>query len=155
MKTLTMILVLLTASVVWGQSLPEAPAPKFLNRETVTEISALTVLEAADAFTSVDLEGHGYREFNPIARPFMHSRIGTAAYFTGSTAIAIGEGWFCHRMAVRHPNHRKFWTVAEHVAFSANITLESLSVANNGWNMANLKRPQPTNNSPIPVPPHF
>jgi hypothetical protein len=58
-------------------------------------------------------------------------------------------------MAVKHPKHRKFWNVAEHVAFSANITLESLSVANNGWNMANLKRPRPIDNSPIPVPTHF
>src|SRR6266481_1732855 len=105
-------------------SLPDAPSQHhFWTLETKINTGILTGLVAADAITTQRGLERGYREANPIMRPFVTR--GTAGQAAGS-ALGFGAGlgtiYLLHKT-----NHHK----AERIAMRLMIGVQSAVVANN------------------------
>ena len=129
MKAL-LTLLLLTASAAAqsfatpSSSLPDAPSQHhFWTLETKINTGILAGLVAADAITTQRGLERGYREANPIMRPFVTR--GTAGQAAGS-ALGFGAGlgtiYLLHKT-----NHHK----AERMAMRLMIGVQSAVVANN------------------------
>ncbi len=128
MKAL-LALLLLTASAAaqnfaTPSSLPDAPSQHhFWTLETKINTGILAGLVAADAITTQRGIEQGYREANPIMRPFVTR--GTAGQTVGS-ALGFGAGlgtiYLLHKT-----NHHK----AERIAMRLMIGVQSAVVANN------------------------
>jgi len=128
MKTL---LLLLAFPLTSAAQLPNAPTPKFLTKEKIVGIAALTALDTIDAYTTTRYQDAGGQEQNPIARPFVKSHHATAMYFSASLGLAIGGTWLCHHEAIRHPRHKKAWQIAERVILWGNVAEEIYVVVPN------------------------
>ena len=95
--------------------LPEAPTPtnavdglvvlktqkpqhKFLDVENSLGLSLMASSLIADSLsTQKALAYPGFHEVNPLARPFMQTRGGAAAYTAGSFAFLAGTAYVMHR----------------------------------------------------------
>ena len=107
-----------------SSSLSDAPSQHhFWTLETKINTGILTGLVAADAITTQRGLERGYREANPIMRPFVTR--GTAGQAAGS-ALGFGAGlgtiYLLHKT-----NHHK----AERIAMRLMIGVQSAVVANN------------------------
>ena len=131
MKGLLALLVLIVATTASAQnfvasssSLPDAPSQHhFWTVETKVNTGILAGLIAADAITTQRGLSQGYREANPIMRPFVTR--GTAGQAAGSAlgfGAALGTVYILHKT-----NHHK----AERVAMRLMIGVQSAVVANN------------------------
>lgn len=81
---------------------PSAPEPKpvhrFLDLKNSLAISSFAVTLAGDSLsTQKGLGQAGYREINPVARPFVQSRTGAVVYATGSFALVTGGMYLAHK----------------------------------------------------------
>jgi hypothetical protein len=132
MKAL-LALLLLTASAA-AQSLvapssslsqlPDAPSQhRFWNFETKMNTGIFAGLVAADAITTQRGLSQGYREANPIMRPFVTRGIaGQAAGSALGFGAGLGTVYLLHKT-----NHHK----AERIAMRLMIGVQSAVVANN------------------------
>jgi hypothetical protein len=104
--------------------LPDAPSQHhFWTLETKVNTGILAGLVAADAITTQRGLSQGYREANPIMRPFVTR--GTAGQAAGS---ALGFGAALSTVYILHKtNHHK----AERIALRLMIGVQSAVVANN------------------------
>jgi hypothetical protein len=105
-------------------SLPDAPSQHhFWNLETKVNTGILAGLVAADAFTTQRGLNNGYREANPIMRPFVTQGVaGQAAGSALGFGAALGTVYILHRT-----NHHK----AERIAMRLMIGVQSAVVASN------------------------
>jgi uncharacterized protein DUF5658 len=103
---------------------PDAPSQHhFWTLETKVNTGILAGLVAADAITTQRGLSQGYRESNPIMRPFVTR--GTAGQAAGSAlgfGAALGTVYILHKT-----NHHK----AERIAMRLMIGVQSAVVANN------------------------
>jgi hypothetical protein len=76
-----------------------APRPhRFFDVRNSLGLAALAATLSADALsTQKGLAYPGFREMNPIARPFVQTRAGAAAYSAGSFALLAGTMYVAHR----------------------------------------------------------
>lgn len=129
MKALLTILLLAAAAsaqnfVAPSSSLPDAPSQhRFWTLEKKVDVGILAGLIAADAFTTQRGLNQGYREANPVMRPFV-SR-GTAGQAVGS---ALGFGAGLGTVYLLHKTHHH---KAERIAMRLIIGVQSAVVANN------------------------
>jgi hypothetical protein len=105
-------------------ALPDAPSQHhFWNVETKVNTGILAGLVAADAFTTQRGLNNGYREANPIMRPFVTQGVaGQAAGSALGFGAALGTVYILHRT-----NHHK----AERIAMRLMIGVQSAVVASN------------------------
>ena len=74
------------------------PQHKFFDTRNTFGFTALAVSLTADALsTQKGLAYPGFREMNPIARPFVQTRAGAAAYSAGSFALLAGTMYAAHK----------------------------------------------------------
>jgi len=70
----------------------------FFDRTNALALTSLAVGLSADALsTQKGLSRPGFYEMNPLARPFVGSRAGAAAYSAGSFALMAGGMYVAHR----------------------------------------------------------
>ena len=129
MKALLAILALTVTAAAQNfasptSSLPDAPSQHhFWTLETKINTGIFAGLVAADAITTQNGLSQGYREANPIMRPFVTR--GTAGQAAGS---ALGFGAGLGTMYLLHKtNHHK----AERIAMRLMIGVQSAVVASN------------------------
>lgn len=98
--TITMLLLSVAAQ---AQDLPEAPKPR--QKTFTVELALAGAAISADGYSSYKISG----EINPVARPFVSSTAGTAAYFGGSFAVLL----YGNRLLRNHPRMRHLmnWSV--------------------------------------------
>ena len=129
MKALLMILILAAAAQAQQFKapttyLPDAPGhERFWTFETKLNTGILAGLVATDAFTTQRGLDRGFREANPIMRPFVTR--GAAGQAVGSAlgfGAAMGTAYFLHKT-----HHHK----AERIAMRLMIGVQSAVVANN------------------------
>lgn len=131
MKAIVMIFALAFVSSAFAQT-PDAPQPKTFTRSSSIEMTLLGAAISVDAFSS-----YKSPELNPIARPFISSKTGTAAYFGASFAGLV----YANHLLRNHPRWR-------HVMNWSVIGSESFLAAHN----LNLSpRNQPIQQQPIVV----
>ncbi|MFY9559056.1 MAG: DUF5658 family protein [Terriglobales bacterium] len=129
MKALLAILLLTAAAsaqnfVERSSSLPDAPSEhRFWTLETKVNTGILAGLVATDAFTTQRGLEQGYREANPIMRPFVTR--GTAGQAVGS---ALGFGAGLGTVYLLHKTHHH---KAERIALRLFVGVQSAVVANN------------------------
>lgn len=83
------------------------PPHKFLDTRNSLGLTSMASSLIADALsTQKALAYPGFREMNPLARPFVQTRAGAAIYSAGSMAVLTGAMFAAHKT-----NHHKF----EHV----------------------------------------
>src|SRR5258708_26460623 len=118
MKTMIVTLLLLfTCTLVFAEDVPAAPVPvparpartendhPFFGFKNAMAIGAFSVSLTGDSpSTQRLLDYPGYRERNPIARPFVGSRTGMAVYSGGSLRIMMGGMYLAHKT---HPHTLK------------------------------------------------
>src|SRR5260370_41180725 len=111
MKTMIVTLLLLfTCLLVFAEDVPSAPMPvparpartendhPFFDFKNSMAIGAFSVSLAGDSLSTQRLLDYpGYRERNPIARPFVGSRAGTTVYSGGSLGIMMGGMYLAHK----------------------------------------------------------
>jgi len=103
--------------------MPEAPTPKFWGLENKIDFSIFAGQLAADAITTQRGLGHGFREANPIAAPFVnHGAAGSAA----ASALSFGAG-----LGVAYVLHRTHHYKAEHIAVRLMLAGEGAVVGHN------------------------
>lgn len=129
MKTLLAILILTVAAqaqqfVAPSSMLPDAPShERFWTLETKIDTGILAGLVATDAFTTQRGLERGFRESNPVMRPFV-SR-GAAGQAAGSAlgfGASLGTAYLLHKT-----HHHK----AERIAMRVMVGWQGLVVANN------------------------
>lgn len=78
---------------------PEAkPTHSFLDLKNSLAISSFAATLAGDSLsTQRGLDRAGYREINPIARPFVQSRAGAVVYGMGSFGLVTGGMYLAHK----------------------------------------------------------
>jgi len=78
--------------------LNKPPSHRFFDRTNALALSSLAVGLTGDALsTQKGLAYPGFYEMNPLARPFVNSRAGAAAYSAGSFALLAGGMYVAHR----------------------------------------------------------
>jgi hypothetical protein len=111
MKTMIVTLLLLfTCPLVFAEDVPSAPMPvparpartendhPFFDFKNSMAIGAFSVSLAGDSLSTQRLLDYpGYRERNPIARPFVGTRAGMAVYSGGSLGIMMGGMYLAHK----------------------------------------------------------
>src|SRR5208283_5941129 len=128
-----LLTILLLSAAMQAQSfqvnrfaLPDAPSSQqhhFWTFENKVDASILAGLVAADAITTQRGLSEGYREVNPVMRPFVtRGAPGEAAGSALGFGAAIGVAYVLH-----HTHHYK----AEHIATRMMVMGESGFVANN------------------------
>jgi len=129
MKALLVVLVLTVSAaaqsfVAPSSSLPDAPSQhRFWTFETSVNTGILAGLVAADAISTQRGLEKGYREANPIMRPFVtRGTIGQAAGSALGFGAAMGTVYLLHKT-----HHHK----AERIAMRLMIGVQSAVVANN------------------------
>ena len=129
MKALLALLVLTASAaaqnfVAPSSTLPDAPSQHhFWTLETKINTGILAGLVAADAISTQRGLEQGYREANPIMRPFVTR--GTVGQTAGS---ALGFGAAIGTVYVLHKTHHH---KAERIAMRLMIGVQSAVVANN------------------------
>jgi hypothetical protein len=77
---------------------PRPAAHRFFDVKNTLALSSLAASLTADALsTQKGLAYPGFYEMNPLARPFVSSRAGAAAYSAGSFALLAGGMYVAHR----------------------------------------------------------
>jgi hypothetical protein len=105
-------------------ALPDAPSKhRFLTTENKASFSILAGLIAVDAITTQRALSKGYREGNPLMRPFVTR--GAAGEAAGS-AIGFGAG-----VGIVYLLHRSHHYKAERITMRLMIAGEGACVANN------------------------
>jgi hypothetical protein len=127
-----LLTILLLSAAMQAQSfqvsrfaLPDAPKPQhpFWTFENKVSASVLAGLVATDAITTQRGLSEGFREVNPIMRPFVtRGAVGEAAGSALGFGAAIGVAYCMH-----HTHHYK----AERIAMRFMVAGESGVVANN------------------------
>jgi hypothetical protein len=101
MRKLVVLLVIVLAGIRGlGQTLGDAPQPKFLDKETKLELAMSAAAISFDAYTTFrNVRPHEdpSLELNPLARPFIRTPGGTAAYFGAAYAGEIGTMYLFRR----------------------------------------------------------
>jgi hypothetical protein len=107
-----------------SSSFPDAPSQhRFWTLETKVNTGILAALVATDAFTTQRGLDQGYREANPIMRPFVTRGIaGQAAGSALGFGVGLGTVYFLHKT-----HHYK----AERIAMRVIVGVEGAVVANN------------------------
>lgn len=149
--SLILTLSVITATAQDKVTYPDAPEPKihsFWDRQNVTSLSVLALFEAGDAYTTADLQGHGYREMNPLARPLVHTRAGNFLYFSSSVGAVIGEMKLAHHLEQAHPGHARLFHFIERAVPWGNVLFESYFVQRNSRLILNLR----SGRHPVPGP---
>ena len=129
MKALLALLLLsVTATaqnfVARSSSLPDAPSQhRFWTLETTVDTGIIAGLVATDAFTTQRGLNNGYREANPLMRPFVTQGIGGQA---AGSAIGFGAG-----LGTVYLLHKTHHHKAERIALRLIVGVESAVVANN------------------------
>ena len=135
MKALLAIVLLTVTASAFGQNFaapssvfPDAPSQHhFWNFETKVNTGILAGLVASDAFSTQRGLNNGFREANPIMRPFVTRGIaGQAAGSALGFGAALGTVYILHKT-----NHHK----AERIAMRLMIGVQSAVVANNYFTM--------------------
>jgi hypothetical protein len=123
--------ILLLSATMYGQNLavnsfalPDAPSQRpFWTFENKVNVSVLAGLITADAITTQRGLNQGFREANPIMRPFVtRGAAGEAAGSALGFGAGVGVGYLLHRT-----HHYK----AERIAMRIIVAGESGFVANN------------------------
>jgi len=129
MKALLVVLLLTVSAaaqnfVAPSSSLPDAPSQhRFWTFETTVNTGILAGLVAADAVSTQRGLEKGYREANPIMRPFVtRGTVGQAAGSALGFGAAMGTVYLLHKT-----HHHK----AERIAMRLMIGVQSAVVANN------------------------
>jgi hypothetical protein len=80
-------------------TLKKSPQPhRFFDARNSLGLAALAATLSADAHsTQKGLAYPGFREMNPIARPFVQTRAGGAIYTAGSFAVLTGVMYVVHK----------------------------------------------------------
>jgi hypothetical protein len=106
-KHLTIVLLALTASTCFAQT--------FTKSSTIEMTLAAGAL-SADAYTTYSFP-KGIVEMNPVARPFVSSKVGTTAYFGTSFAGLV----LANRLLRNHPRlrHTANWSLIAVEGFMA------------------------------------
>jgi hypothetical protein len=130
MKALLALLFLFTVTaaaqnfIAPSSPLPDAPSQhRFWTLETKINTGILAGLVATDAFTTQRGLDQGYREANPLMRPFVTRGIGGQA--AGS---ALGFGAALGTVYLLHKTHHH---KAERIAMRLMVGVEGAVVANN------------------------
>lgn len=129
MKAFLVVVLLASAAaaqnfVAPSSTLPDAPSEhRFWNVETTVSTGILAGLVATDAITTQRGLDRGYREVNPVMRPFVTH--GTAGQAAGS---AIGFGAGLGTVYLLHKTHHH---KAERIAMRLMIGVQSAVVASN------------------------
>ena len=129
MKTLLALLLLTVSAAAQNftapsSSLPDAPSQhRFWTVETTVNAGILAGLIATDAYTTQRGLSHGYREANPIMRPFVTRGIGGQA---AGSALGFGAG-----LGTVYLLHRTHHYKAERIAMRMIVGVEGAVVANN------------------------
>ena len=108
---------------VAANQIPDAPTPKFWGLENKIDFSIFAGQLAADAITTQRGLGHGFREANPVAAPFVNRG---AAGSAAASALSFGAG-----MGVAYILHRTHHYKAEHIAVRLMLAGEGIVVAHN------------------------
>lgn len=129
MKAFLLILLLGGSALAQNFAAPSSPLPnapshqRFWDLENKVSVGIFAGLIATDAFTTQRGLSHGYREANPIMRPFVTR--GAAGEAAGS---ALGFGAGLGTVYLLHKTHHH---KAERIAMRLIIGGESVVVANN------------------------
>jgi hypothetical protein len=125
---LALLLLTVTAAaqnfVAPSSPLPDAPSQhRFWTLETKINTGILAGLVATDAFTTQRGLEQGYREANPIMRPFVTRGIGGQA---AGSALGFGVG-----LGTVYLLHKTHHHKAERIALRLIVGIEGAVVANN------------------------
>lgn len=107
----SMVVVLALSSLTWGEDTVTPPATsgmfikhslkvvphKFFDTQNRVSFMAVAISIGLDGYTTSRDSGFGYREMNPVARPFVRTNAGTGVYFGGSLALLVGGEALLHR----------------------------------------------------------
>ncbi|MFY9842050.1 MAG: DUF5658 family protein [Terriglobales bacterium] len=105
-------------------ALPDAPSPHpFWTLENKVDVSILAGLVAADGITTQRGLNEGFREVNPVMRPFVTRGAGGEAV---GSALGFGAG-----VGVAYILHRSHHYKAERIAMRMMVVGEAGFVANN------------------------
>jgi len=105
-------------------ALPDAPSPHpFWTLENKVDVSILAGLVAADGITTQRGLNEGFREVNPVMRPFVTRGAGGEAV---GSALGFGAG-----VGVAYLLHRSHHYKAERIAMRMMVVGEAGFVANN------------------------
>ncbi|HLY99091.1 MAG TPA: hypothetical protein VKT33_08495 [Candidatus Angelobacter sp.] len=138
-------LCLLACGVAMAEDLPSAPEPasvpatairvrpvdehRFFDFRNSLALGTFGVALAGDLVATERVLAYpGFRETNPIARPFVGSRAGTAVYAAGGFAALTGGMYLAHRMHHHKMERVLPWAFAGWEGFLA------------GWNYHYLPR---------------
>lgn len=93
------LLLMFTTNKCAGQDLPTAPRPKAFDRETIGELALVAGSLAADGYASQRIYEfpRAFAEPNPLARPFVRTRQGTALYFGSAFALDVTTTYFLRK----------------------------------------------------------
>lgn len=101
---LPLLALLVCCSAAYGgePEKPAAPEPKpahrFFDLENSLAMSSFAVTLAGDSLsTQKGLSRPGFKEMNPLARPFEQSRAGAAVYATGSFGLITAGMYLAHK----------------------------------------------------------
>ncbi|HZU34162.1 MAG TPA: hypothetical protein VFB79_23840 [Candidatus Angelobacter sp.] len=98
MKTLAAILILFATTFSSAQALEDAPTPhKFLDKTNSFTLAAAAVSIGMDGLSTQEFQRWGHPELNPIAKPFVRTRLGDGLYFGASYATVVGLTYAAHR----------------------------------------------------------
>jgi hypothetical protein len=107
------------------------PAHRFFDLKNSLAFTSVAVSLAGDGWsTQRALTYPGVREVNPLARPFVGSRAGEAAYSSAGLALVAGAMYLAHKT-----NHHKW----ERIGPFALAGWEGLLT---GWNISQISRAQ-------------
>jgi hypothetical protein len=99
---LILVLLICHSFALAGDEKPAAPEPKpehsFFDVKNSLAMSSFALSLAGDSLsTQKGLAQPGYKEINPIARPFVQSRAGAIVYSTGSFGLVAGGMYLAHK----------------------------------------------------------
>ena len=101
MKAIATTIVVLFSTLAASQSVPAAPATRFLRPRNMVLFSLTSVAIAADGVTTQRVFRRGWNELNPIAQPFGKSPAATAGLTSLGLASVVGGSWIAHRRGWR------------------------------------------------------
>jgi hypothetical protein len=102
---ISLFVFLLVCCVASAGELPSAPTPlraddhqRFFDFRNSLAIAGFGLSLTGDALSTQRLLGFsGYKEMNPLARPFVQSRSGAAAYSAASFGMLVGGMYLAHK----------------------------------------------------------
>lgn len=115
MTAVRLFLVLLF-SVAGLAQLPEAPKPKFFDKQTDIELAASALTLSLDGLSTMKVMAYqnapyNLYEHNPIARPFMNKRYTASLYFGAAFAAEAGGMYLAQRTRMKVVKHIIPWAI--------------------------------------------